>query len=121
MLPAPAIADLIKQWPYLFTQKGLCGHFELLTDIKVLRALELATEECGRAIIEFFTNKPTNADVRAVLLQHPDLEPSFCFIQLLMPHFSESLEGLILLANVNYFLFIFYAMIVLTSKMDDLF
>ncbi|KAF4114036.1 hypothetical protein G5714_004259 [Onychostoma macrolepis] len=101
MLPAPAIADLRKQWPYLFTQKGLYGHFELLADIKVLRVLELAMEECGRAIIEFFTNKPTNADVRAVLLQRPDLVPSFCVIQLLMAHFSESLEQLILLANTH--------------------
>ncbi len=107
MLPPPAIADSRKQWPYLFTQKGLYGNFELLTDIKVLRALELAMEECGRAIIEFFTNKPTNADVRAVLLQRPDLEPSFCVSQLPMAHFSESLEGLILLTNVSYFFFYF--------------
>lgn len=73
----------------------------------MLRALELAMEECGRAIIEFFTNKPTNADVRGVLSQRPDLEPSFCVIQLLMAHFSESLEGLILLANVSYYNFFF--------------
>ncbi len=78
-------------------------------------------EECGRAIIEFFTNKPTNADVRAVLLQRPDLEPSFCVSQLPMAHFSESLEGLILLTNVSYFIFNFYSMIVLTSKIVDIF
>ncbi|KAF7689998.1 hypothetical protein HF521_011802 [Silurus meridionalis] len=101
MLPAPTIADLRKQWPYLFTQKEFYGHFELLTKIKVLRALVLAIEECGKAIIEFFTNKPTNADVRAVLSWRPNLELSFSAIQLLMAHFSESLEGLILFANTD--------------------
>ncbi len=81
---------------------------------------ELAMEECGRAIIEFFTNKLTKADVRAVLLQRPGPE-SFCVIQILMAHFSERLEGLILLVNVSYFfLFIFYPMIVLTSKVFDI-
>lgn len=122
VLPTPAIADLREKWPFLFTQKGLYGHFELLTDIKVLRALELSMEECGRAIIEFFSNKPTNTDVRAVLSQRPNLEQSFCVIQLLMAHFTESLDGLILLVDVSYYflLFIYYAMIVLTGKMDDL-
>lgn len=31
-LPAPTIEDLRIKCPYLFTQKGLCAHFELLTD-----------------------------------------------------------------------------------------
>ncbi|XP_048027565.1 uncharacterized protein LOC125269950 [Megalobrama amblycephala] len=101
ILPAPTISDLRKQWPYLFTPKGLYAHFELLTDIKVMRALELAIEECGRAIVEFFSNKPTNADVRAVISLRPDLELSFCIIQLLMAHFSETQEGLILFANAS--------------------
>ncbi|XP_065804977.1 uncharacterized protein [Labrus bergylta] len=101
-LPAPTLTDLREKWPYLFTQKGLYAHFELLTDIKVLRALELAMEECGRAIVEFFKQKPTNADVQAALLCGPNLELSFCVIQLLMAHFSEHSEGLILIANVSY-------------------
>ncbi|KAK2852283.1 hypothetical protein Q7C36_007484 [Tachysurus vachellii] len=35
--------------------------------IKVLRALKLALERCGRAIVEFFSNKPTNADEGLIL------------------------------------------------------
>ncbi|KAG7333143.1 hypothetical protein KOW79_003278 [Hemibagrus wyckioides] len=58
-------------------------------------------EECGRAIVEFFSNKPTNTDVRAVNSLQPDLELSFCVIQLLMAHFSETQEGLIIFANKN--------------------
>ncbi|KAI7811079.1 hypothetical protein IRJ41_010126 [Triplophysa rosa] len=100
-LPAPAITDLRGQWPYLFTQKGLYAHFELLTDINILRALELSMEECGRIIAEFFSNKPSNADVRAVLSLRSDLELFFFVIQLLMAHFSETQEGLILFANAS--------------------
>ncbi|KAK3542673.1 hypothetical protein QTP86_032417, partial [Hemibagrus guttatus] len=66
-----------------------------------MHALELAMEECGRAIVEFFSNKLTNADVRAVISLRPDLELSFCVIQLLMAHFSETQEGLILFANAS--------------------
>lgn len=63
-LPAPTIADLKTKWPYLFTQKGLYSHFELLTDIPVLHTLELAMKECGRAITELFKTKPTMQESR---------------------------------------------------------
>ncbi|KAL7874351.1 hypothetical protein SRHO_G00053210 [Serrasalmus rhombeus] len=91
-LPAPAIADVRDKWPYLFT------HFELLTDINVLRALEFSMEECGKNIVEFFKSKPTNDKVQAVLSED-DVELSLRVIQLLMAHFEESIEGLVLFEN----------------------
>ncbi|XP_056604182.1 uncharacterized protein LOC130420706 isoform X2 [Triplophysa dalaica] len=101
VLPAPSITDLRDQWQYLFTQKGLYAHFELLTEVNILRALEMSMEECGRIIAEFFSNKPSNADVRAVLSRRSDIELFFFVIQLLMAHFSETQEGLILFANAS--------------------
>lgn len=53
-VPSPSVAELMEKWPYLFLQKGLFTHFELLTDINVLRALELSMQECGKSIVEFF-------------------------------------------------------------------
>ncbi|XP_042070348.1 uncharacterized protein LOC121812380 [Haplochromis burtoni] len=99
-LPVPAIRDLRGRWPYLFTHNGLYTHFELLTDIKVLRTLEVAMEECGPTILEVFS-KSTNPDIQSILSVGPKLELSFCILQLLMAHFSESLGGLILFANAN--------------------
>ncbi|XP_030609515.1 uncharacterized protein LOC115797158 [Archocentrus centrarchus] len=99
-LPAPAIRDLRGRWPYLFTQNGLYTHFELLTDIKVLRNLEVAMEECGQTILELFSES-TNPDVQAILSLGPNHELSFCIIQLLMAHFTEALDGLILFANAS--------------------
>jgi len=58
-VPFPSIEDLRCCWPYLFHQKSFFAHFQLLTDLDVLRLLELAMVECGRAIIEYFRSKPT--------------------------------------------------------------
>lgn len=101
-LPAPNIEDIRFKWPYLFTQKGLNSHFELLTDIPLLHALELAMEKCGRAIVELFKTKPTNAGVKEVLSLGEDVELSFFVTQLLMAHFSENTTGLVLHADVSF-------------------
>ena len=68
-IPVPSVADLQMMWPYLFKQKGIFSHFELLTDLPVLRALELAIEECGNGIVEYFRTKVKSKDVQAVLSQ----------------------------------------------------
>lgn len=117
-LPAPTLTDLRQKWPYLFTQKGLYAHFQLLTDIKVLHMLELAMEECGRAIIELFKQKPTNEEVRAALLSGPNTELCFFVIQLLIAHFSEHSEGLILTANVSYFFSLLLSFMIPKTQTD---
>ncbi len=102
VVPTPTIASLKTKWPYLFSQKGLYSHFELLTDIPVLRSLELAMEECGKAIVEMFKTKPTNARMKEVLRQRDDdVELSYQVIHLLLSHFSEDVSGLIVLADVS--------------------
>ncbi|KAJ8280597.1 hypothetical protein GJAV_G00056690 [Gymnothorax javanicus] len=82
--PAPSIEDLRIQWPYLFTQRGIYCHFELLTDISVLRALELSIEECGQGIEKYLKKKLKNKDV-----QSEDGELTLSIIQLLMAYFDE--------------------------------
>lgn len=101
--PAPPVEELRSKWPYLFNQKCIYAHFELLTDLNVLRLLELSMEECGRAIIEYFRSKPTNKDVKTVLSQSEDAEVALHVVQLLMAHFRETTDGLILLADVSFF------------------
>lgn len=99
--PAPSIEDLRKQWPYLFTQRGIYGHFELLTDINVLRALELSIDECGQGLEKYLRTK--NKDVQSDLIsQSENGDSSLRIIQLLMAYFSEKTEGLILYADVSF-------------------
>lgn len=100
-LPPPDIEDVKSRWPFLFIQRYIYRHFELLTGINVLRSLELSMEECGRAIINYFREKPTNKEVKDVLSKSEDTEMALLIIQLLMAYFREKLTGLILLADVS--------------------
>ncbi|XDV22738.1 hypothetical protein PO909_027581 [Leuciscus waleckii] len=99
-VPAPSVAELMEKWPYLFFQKGLFAHFELLTDINVLRALELSMEECGKNILEFFKSKPTNSEVKSILSKDEPIDSSYQIVQLLMAHFMEKQDELILQENM---------------------
>ena len=42
-VPSVAIEDWRTKWPYLFTQEVFCLHFQPLTNVPVLRTLELAS------------------------------------------------------------------------------
>lgn len=100
-MPASSIEDLRMKWPYLFTQRGINAHFELLTDIKILQVLELSMEECGRAIVEYFKTKSNHRDVQAVFSQGLDGDLPLQVIHLLMAHFGERPAGLLIHANVS--------------------
>ncbi|XP_036421600.1 uncharacterized protein LOC118805100 [Colossoma macropomum] len=93
--PAPAIRDLRAQWPLLFVQKSLYSHFELLTGVPI-RKMEQAVEERGRLIIDYFKSKATNDVVKKVLGTHGEEEVAALIIELLMAHFKEKTEDLIL-------------------------
>ncbi len=98
--PSPTIAELRTKWPYLFIQRHIYGHFEQLTDRNVRRLLELSIQECGQIIIQFFKGKPTNDDVRNILARGEN-DVAAMVIQLLLAHFKEKLDGLILQADVS--------------------
>ncbi|GAA6085222.1 uncharacterized protein LOC109088557 [Tachysurus ichikawai] len=91
-LPPPDIEDLKSKWPFLVTPRYIYAHFELLTDINVLRSLELSMEECGRAITEYCRGKPTNKDVKDILSNGKNNEMALRVFQLLMAHFGEAVE-----------------------------
>uniref|UniRef100_A0A087X525 Uncharacterized protein n=1 Tax=Poecilia formosa TaxID=48698 RepID=A0A087X525_POEFO len=95
-LPAPSIADLQINWPYLFTQRGIFSHFELLTDVPLLRVLELSFEKYGNTVVEYFCTKVKASYVQTILAQKATGDLTFLVIQLLMAHFNESPDGLML-------------------------
>ncbi|KAF4098088.1 hypothetical protein G5714_022096 [Onychostoma macrolepis] len=99
-MSAPSVEDIRSQWPYLFHQKSICAHFKLLTDVDVLNAFEMSTIECGKAIIEYFKNKSKNEKVKDVLSQSGNTEMALLHVKLLMSHFQEHEDGLVLHADV---------------------
>ncbi|XP_036973995.1 uncharacterized protein LOC119030475 isoform X2 [Acanthopagrus latus] len=99
--PAPALADVKNKWPYLFFPRSMCAHFELLTNIPVVRKMEAFLEEHGRNILEFFKQNPTNADVKAVLYRSDCSVTALNILPVLMAHFKEPLDALIIETDVS--------------------
>lgn len=97
-IPAPSIEEIRSKRPYLFNQRCICAPFQLLTDLNVLRLLELAIEEFGRVIKKYFQSRTTNKDVPTVLFQGEDTNVA---LRLLMAHVTETTDGLIFLAVVS--------------------
>ncbi len=87
--PPPSIAELKKEWPYLFTLKELYSCFNLLTDISILDKMEQAMEGKGKLILQFSEQKQagTNAnEVECILVKYKREEkcdPCPCVILLL--------------------------------------
>uniref|UniRef100_A0A3B1IPE7 C2H2-type domain-containing protein n=1 Tax=Astyanax mexicanus TaxID=7994 RepID=A0A3B1IPE7_ASTMX len=102
--PAPSIVELKTGWPFLFTQKEIYNHFKLLTDsFSILEKITDAIEHRGKMIVNFFRQKPTN-EVQQILSRFdsnraPILAP--CVVLLLMAHFKEHSEALILQATAT--------------------
>ncbi|XP_053191212.1 uncharacterized protein LOC128375020 [Scomber japonicus] len=103
--PPPSITELKNQWPYLFTPKELYSHFQLLTDIDILHKMEQAVEDKGKLILKFFEKKTAgpNADEKErILVKYSEdkCDPFPCVILLLMAHFKENPDELILQTDV---------------------
>lgn len=98
--PAPSFGTIKAKWPLLCTQKGIIDHFQMLTDIHVGNVLAQALQESGQVLIDFFKNSPTNNQVKEVLRKTGDGMVSMV-LRLLMAHFREGEEGLLLHADVS--------------------
>ncbi|XP_056295360.1 uncharacterized protein LOC130209618 isoform X2 [Pseudoliparis swirei] len=98
--PAAPLEDIESQWPYLFLPRSMCAHFELLTDIQILGITEAFPENQGRIISEYFKANPSNDEVKNVLSQENGITFPY-ILDLLMAHFKEQRDALILLADVS--------------------
>lgn len=86
--PAPALGDVKKQWPYLFFPRTMCAHFELLTNVQMVRKTEVFLEERGTNLMEFFKHNPTNDGVKAVLRRTDCSASASNILQALMAYFK---------------------------------
>lgn len=103
--PPPALEHVRQQWPYLFFPRSMCTHFEVLTDVPIVRKIEAFLEEHGRNIMEFFKQNPTNNDVKDVLFRTDCSVTASNILQVLMAHFKEPLDALIIQTDVRLSLF----------------
>lgn len=97
-IPAPSLEQLRSEWPFLFATRSICAHFETLTDVQILRKMEVGMEEHGRSLTDYFNLKSTNDKLRAVLSAHDGTQRSI--LLLLMAHFKEEMNALFIEADV---------------------
>lgn len=100
---APPIKDLKSKWPYLFVKKHIYAHFEELTSIAIHKRLDQAIQEYGKVLVDFLKSKSTNYVVKKVLSSKEE-EYRPLVIKLILAHFREDPDGLLLLANVSILL-----------------
>lgn len=98
--PDTELEDIKNLWPYLFLPSNMCAHFERVTDIPVLQIMEAFPEDRGRIILEYLKAKPSNDAMKKILSCGNSLTFPF-ILDLLMAHFKETRNALLLEADVS--------------------
>ncbi|XP_023271360.1 uncharacterized protein LOC111661897 [Seriola lalandi dorsalis] len=97
-VPAPAVVEIMEEWPFLFSQRGLYAHFGLLTDVSILVKLQEALNSKGSTIIRFcqeLSRHPTIEDILADYKPETS-DKAACVLLLLMAYFKEPKTSIML-------------------------
>lgn len=102
-VPAPAIAEIKEEWPFLFSQRGLYSHFGLLTDVAILIKLQEALNNRGGTVIRFCQELNRHPEIENVLASfEPEAsDKAACILLLLMAFFKESKNAIMLETDVS--------------------
>lgn len=106
--PPPSIDELIEQWPFLFTKRHLCDHFNTLTGIDINTRLTESLSTKGKKVLHFFKSQLQRwkEDVKTVLkdincAEKGDIDYGVASMVTLMAYYREKQDSLILLADVS--------------------
>ncbi|XP_034728101.1 uncharacterized protein LOC117944981 [Etheostoma cragini] len=104
--PPPSLCEIKEQWPLLFTKRGLCSHFQTLTNIDDDMRLREAFVTKGKRILTFFQTQRLkwNKDVLGVLreMESPEMNNHQIAIAanlLLMKFFQEQDDQIFILTD----------------------
>ncbi|XP_041837687.1 uncharacterized protein LOC121637536 [Melanotaenia boesemani] len=97
-VPAPAIVEIQKEWPFLFSRKGLYNHFGLLTDVSILVKIREAMNNKGSTIIRFCQELSRHPKIKEILADYePEISnKTVCVLLLLMAYFKEPKTSIML-------------------------
>ncbi|XP_061925533.1 uncharacterized protein si:dkey-15h8.17 isoform X2 [Entelurus aequoreus] len=95
--PAPTMADVKEEWPFLFSLRGFYSHFYLLTDIRILSKLQEALCHKGSTLLRF-CQQYHHQGVREVLarFQPETCDKTACVLLLLLAYFTEPTAAIML-------------------------
>ncbi|XP_038148054.1 uncharacterized protein LOC119788016 [Cyprinodon tularosa] len=105
--PPPSINDIQEQWPFLFTKRGLCDHFKILTEIDICDRLGEALQTKGKRILDFFRRNPHNKNIQRVLQDIDGIsamqqnKTAIAAVLLLLNHFVEEEESIFILKDTT--------------------
>ncbi|KAG1937634.1 hypothetical protein F2P79_018093 [Pimephales promelas] len=97
-VPAPAIAVVKQEWPFLFSPRGICSHFTLLTDVSILVKFREALENKFNTILKFCKEVNCHQGVKDVLacFEPESSDKATCILLLLMAYFKEPTDAIVL-------------------------
>lgn len=108
--PPPSVPEINDQWPFLFTFRGLCSHFKVLTGIEITDRLAEALRNKGKRIISYFQKQSFSQhniqgllrDIQtATTTSAMQNQTGIAAVLLMMNHFLESDESIFILADVS--------------------
>lgn len=101
--PVLAVKEIQQMWPYLFQPRHMFEHFASLTGIEILPRFRQAMERKGERIYRFFLGKKERLqqDLQLILSTMDNTSVTGVII-LVMRHFKESENSLLLLSDVSF-------------------
>lgn len=106
--PAPSLCKIEEEWPFLFTKRGLCTHFRLLTGVDIDARLSEALPTKGRGIWNFFQSQrlKQTEEIQCLLRRYDssgltDQQVAVPALLLLMKYLHEKEDSIFILAEVK--------------------
>lgn len=108
--PPPTISEIEGHWPFLFTERGLCRHFKILTGIDIRSRFSETLTAKSKRILNYFSSQRLkwNEDVQSVLSEMDDdanaannNRTAISAILLMMKYFKEKDNSVFILADVS--------------------
>ncbi len=109
--PPPTISEIEGHWPFLFTERGLCRHFKILTGIDIRSRFNETIIVKSKRILNYFNRQrlKCNAEIQSMLNEIDDTNATdntriaMSAILLMMKYFKEKDNAVFILADVSIY------------------
>uniref|UniRef100_A0A671R7E1 Uncharacterized LOC107672495 n=1 Tax=Sinocyclocheilus anshuiensis TaxID=1608454 RepID=A0A671R7E1_9TELE len=107
--PPPTISELEGHWPFLFTERGLCRHFKILTGIDIRSRFNETLFVKSKRILNYFSRQRLkwSEEIQSMLSEIDDAnatdnnKTAMSAILLMMKYFKEKDNAVFILADEN--------------------
>ncbi|XP_026070559.1 uncharacterized protein LOC113051193 isoform X2 [Carassius auratus] len=105
--PPPTISEIEGHWPFLFTERGLCRHFKILTGIDIRSRFNETLIDKSKRILNYFSRQRLkwSEEIQSMLSEIEDANATdnnriaISAILLMMKYFKEKDNAVFILAD----------------------